>query len=409
MQHLQLDTSPDLKALQRAYAQHPPTMLREFWLTNDGRHALAEANNGEFISLHPEETGLRLSQASHQHKLQDLAAWLQSEGKVLMPAAAEPPLDRPHPRSRGQLAEARDFYLNPDFLAHGWEALFPGHQGLNFEIGCGYGHFLAWLAPRHREQAFIGVDIVTKVLKRARRRLDKSGADNVILAKLDALLSLRELVAPASLDQLYILFPDPWPKNPRRRTLRPDTLPLFASRLKAGGRLLFVSDDPDYAADARNLLDADAHFTPVPFPPIEVKTKYEKKWLAQEKEITRLAYARVPVPELPDQAPWPGYAFRVHFQLPDWTPTAIERIYNHFVPTLLQHGPLTLKLDACYRASSRPALRLHLILAAPGTLAQHSWLELNANGQLAPASDSWLPFLSQRESILGCVANALLS
>lgn len=298
---------------------------------------------------------------------------------------------------------------NPEFLAQGWQALFPDKQGLNLEIGSGYGHFLAWLAPRHPEQAFIGLDIVSKVLKRAQRRLDQADASNALLAKLDAQLTLNELIAPATLDHLYILFPDPWPKNQRRRSLRDDTLPLFASRLKAGGRLIFVSDDPDYSRDARELLDASVLFTATDFPPIEVKTKYEQKWLAQDKTITRLAYTRKPLPDLPDTGHWPGYSGELNVTLPDWSSTKSADLFRRFAPALRDHDDLTLRLHACYRASFSDTLRLRLILARPGSLAQHTWFDLDAQGRLSPAPGNSLPFLRHREALLQTVSDWLCS
>lgn len=297
---------------------------------------------------------------------------------------------------------------NPEFLERGWQALFPDKQSLNLEIGTGYGHFLAWLAPRHPDQAFIGLDIVSKVISRAQRRLDQAGADNALLAKLDAQLTLNELVAPSTLDHLYILFPDPWPKNIRRRSLREDTLPLFASRLKAGGQFLFVSDDPDYSRDARELLDASPLFQATDFPAIEVRTKYEQKWLAQDKTITRLAYIRPTLPQYPDTGSWPGYRHDLQVQLPDWSAAKNAELFSRFVPAIRAHADLTMKLHACYRASFTQKLRIKLILARQGSLAHHTWIELSADGQLAPAAGNSVPFLQHREALLQAVADWLV-
>lgn len=308
-----------------------------------------------------------------------------------------------------KIIKPEDLFLNPDFLARGWEAILPEAQSLNLEIGSGYGHFLSWLAPRHPEQAFIGLDIVSKVLKGAQKRLCQSGAQNVVLAKLDAILTLQELIEPASLSHLYILFPDPWPKERHqiRRTLRQDTLPLFAHKLKAGGKLIFVSDDDEYAADARALLAASPWFRAVDFPEIEVKTKYERKWLAQEKSIHRLAYARISDPALPDSGDWPGYDLSASYQLPQWRAGNLERYARAFKDQSFQLDDLTLRIQACYLGTLKPALRYHLILARAGSLAQHCWLELDEQGLLRPAASSWLPLLSRRQELLVRLAEHL--
>lgn len=400
MRHVKLPLPWTLTRLREAFAGGGHAQ-RDFWLSQDGNYAQIEAEDGSLIAVQADGVQLKLSQ--HRGQAADFRAvtgWLAGLGNLHPPQVDET-------EDSDGIRQAADFYAHSAFLAQGWQALFPEAQRLNFEIGCGYGHFLAWLAPRHPHQAFIGVDIVSKVLRKAERRMRQAQAGNVVLAKLDALLTLEELVVPASLDHLYILFPDPWPKAVYRRSLRADTLGLFASRLKAGGRLIFVSDDPDYAADASALLEASPDFAAGPFPPIEVKTKYEQKWLAQEKSITRLAYTRLSRPELPDTGSWPGYEPEPLAVLAGWRPDWREQIATGFHQRVLQVGQTSLKLDACYRALHQSALRFKLILAPGGsTLAQHSWLEL-VDGKLRPAPGSWLPCLAQREAILERIAAEL--
>lgn len=437
MRLLKLDTGLRLPTLQQAFAATPPAGLQEFWLEQAGQFAQVESPGHGLMALQYTESGLKLSQhRGAEAEFMTMCQWLRAQ--QIAAGESLPADDRPHvlqslpngadadaaddaeesdadadesaPATAPILKTAGDFYTDPEFLARGWQAFFPQATALNFEIGCGYGHFLAWLAPRHRQQAFIGVDIVSKILRKAEKRLRRidKGAANVLLAKLDALLSLEELIARASLDHLYILFPDPWPKSLMRRSLRADTLPLFASRLKAGGRLIFVSDDPDYSRDARELLDASPLFEAAEFPPIEVKTKYEQKWLAQAKTITRLAYRRVQRDDLPDTGSWPGYALQPAHSLPDWQPERLERIRANFALKVFKHRNLSFKLDACYSASRSRALRFRLILAPGGSsLAQHSWLSLDAQGSLQAAPGSWLPCLNQREMILAEIAGYL--
>jgi tRNA (guanine-N7-)-methyltransferase len=54
----------------------------------------------------------------------------------------------------------------------------------------------------------------------------------------------------ASVDKVFVLFPDPWPKtrHHKRRLIQADSLSDLARVLKPGGRLRFVTDWKDYAA-----------------------------------------------------------------------------------------------------------------------------------------------------------------
>lgn len=295
---------------------------------------------------------------------------------------------------------------NPEFLEKGWHAFFPEAKGLNLEIGCGYAHFLSWLAPRHPEQAFIGLDIISKVLRRAARRLNNlDGDSNVRLAKLDAHLVLRELIAPASLEHLYILFPDPWPKGRHqgRRTLRADTLQLFASRLKRGGRLIFVSDDPDYAHDAHSLLESSDLFEATDFPDIEVKTKYERKWLEQNKEIYRLAYTRKAHPNLLDRGQWQQEQIVSERALPPFSPSEWESFKNTELPTVLEHGKKLVKIQNFFMSPNSEKLLMRLVLAEPGTMAQHGWLTFSIDGHVSIPDFGIFPALLDRKPIFEAI------
>jgi len=57
------------------------------------------------------------------------------------------------------------------------------------------------------------------------------------------------LLPDASIDRLYILFPDPWPKtrHKKRRLIQPDFIAEAGRLLKPGGRLRFATDWADYA------------------------------------------------------------------------------------------------------------------------------------------------------------------
>lgn len=320
--------------------------------------------------------------------------------------SAPTPIRTDKPLRINSLAE---LYQQPDFLSQGWASRF-GDGPLNLEIGCGYGHFLSWLAPRHPEQGFIGLDIVTRVLKRAEVKCRQNPAQNVLLAKLDALFVLRELIPPARLEHLYILFPDPWFKerHHRRRTMREDTLPLFASRIRPDGRLLFVSDDPPYAEDARRLLDASPYFEATDFPEITVRTKYENKWLEQNKPITRLAYRRLDHPDLPQTGSWQGFEPEVKWQL-NLPEQALDRLQQMEWPYVYEAKPLTLKVQRLFRGLNSQDLLMRWIIAAPDTMAQKTWAILNAEGQLSIPHFEAFPYLASRAQILSQMQQALES
>ncbi|MEQ8640620.1 MAG: tRNA (guanosine(46)-N7)-methyltransferase TrmB [Alphaproteobacteria bacterium] len=117
------------------------------------------------------------------------------------------------------------------------------------EIGFGAGEHLAWQAQHHPDIGFIGVEPYRAGLARLLVRLTAADITNVRLYDDDAALLLARL-APASLERIFILFPDPWPKtrHHKRRLVQTHTVDLLARALCDGGELRLASDDPDYGA-----------------------------------------------------------------------------------------------------------------------------------------------------------------
>jgi len=289
-------------------------------------------------------------------------------------------------------------FLNPTFLAQGWQTWLPGDGPLNLEIGCGYGHFLSYMAKRFPEQRFLGLDIINKILLQVDRRLQRESLNNARVCKLDAVVALRELFPTGSLANIYILFPDPWFKERRlkRRILRSETLPELLRVLQPGGCLHFVSDDADYAADALQLLSSCERLKALPFPDLETRTKYERKWLEQEKTIHRYCYQLMTGPE---PSPWPGYAAHASVALKDWQPERAVQFWRDFQPLKAQGPSQVLKFLACYRSGEH--LLLKALLVDTGSLALAFWVEIDPNGQLSLAPSSCLPRLQNRSQLLG--------
>ena len=78
--------------------------------------------------------------------------------------------------------------------------------------------------------------------------MDSRKLTNIRILSDDARLVL-EALPTASLDQAYILFPDPWPKirHHKRRIIQGETIRRLARVLKPGAELLLATDHVDYA------------------------------------------------------------------------------------------------------------------------------------------------------------------
>lgn len=151
------------------------------------------------------------------------------------------------------------------------------------EIGFGDGRFWPHYAATFAQAPnYLGVELSGVSLLKAHRRLKDAGLSNAILTKMPADVLVREVIAPGSLDQMVVNFPDPWPKagHTEHRLLRQDFFRLAASRLKPGGSLLLTTDHDEYFEFALNEAAASgAVLTTQSEPPASaLETKYARKW-----------------------------------------------------------------------------------------------------------------------------------
>jgi len=199
-----------------------------------------------------------------------------------------------------------DFRLDPEAVREeGWRAQFglrpEAAISLVLEIGFCRGEFLMDLAREHPERCYVGIECSYKRVHKMARRLAATPIRNLRL-----LLGYGEIVAPAvfeerSLSEIWINFPDPWPKrnHERRRIIRPPVVAQFASLLAAGGMLHVATDDVDYGRQMHAVLSAEPQLENANAPrpwlsdvPGRKPTAYELEWRARNRPLHFFAYRR---------------------------------------------------------------------------------------------------------------------
>jgi tRNA (guanine-N7-)-methyltransferase len=133
----------------------------------------------------------------------------------------------------------------------------PPPARIVLEIGCGHGHFLARYAEAHPDWFCLGIDIINDRLERAAKKCRRAGLKNLHFHKTEATELIECLPADILLQDVFLLFPDPWPKtrHHKKRLVRPDFLAALARRMVPGGNLYFRTDHADYFAAGREVLE----------------------------------------------------------------------------------------------------------------------------------------------------------
>jgi tRNA (guanine-N7-)-methyltransferase len=128
-------------------------------------------------------------------------------------------------------------------------AMFGREAPVVLEVGFGNGETLVALATAHPERNFVGLDVHPPGVGHLMLQCDAARLANVRIVCDDAVEVLQRRVADASLDELLLYFPDPWPKkrHHKRRIVQPAFVALVARKLKPGGVLRMATDWQPYA------------------------------------------------------------------------------------------------------------------------------------------------------------------
>lgn len=181
-------------------------------------------------------------------------------------------------------------------------ALFGRSAEKHLEIGFGMGEALLSMALAHPERDYLGVDVYLPGIGRVLLKIAEYALTNVRLGCADAVHVLQHCLPEDSLDNIYLFFPDPWPKkrHHKRRLIQPVFLSLLAQRLKLGGYFQIATDWQDYAQHMLTTLEVHPAFHNcvgkgcfAPRPTERPLTKFEQRGQKLGHTVWDLLYQRV--------------------------------------------------------------------------------------------------------------------
>ena len=169
------------------------------------------------------------------------------------------------------------------------------------EIGFGDGDFLIEMASRKAEWNFVGIEIKEKRFRKAVKRAESEKIKNVKFLVMDARIALKEVFSPSTFREVYINFPDPWPKarDKKHRIINSDFLENLSRIMKPKGALEVASDHEEYLSYIQGVVDKTVIFKRAFPPPAYLsslpdrpQTKYEMEFKKKGKEIYYLRFVR---------------------------------------------------------------------------------------------------------------------
>ncbi len=179
---------------------------------------------------------------------------------------------------------------------------FSAEQPVVVEIGFGNGEALGAAAAADPGRNYLGIEVHRPGVGRLLRQLAAENLGNVRVISADAVEVLRQGIAPGSLDEVRLYFPDPWHKkrHHKRRIVQTPFCDLVASRLAPGGRFHLATDWEPYALWMREVLDVHPQFRNtggeagyVPKPEGRIETHFERRGRKLGHGVWDMVYERL--------------------------------------------------------------------------------------------------------------------
>lgn len=170
------------------------------------------------------------------------------------------------------------------------------------EVGAGTGLFSVELAARHPEWQFVAMDVKGDRLQTGAYEAGARGLTNIrfVRARAD---QLGEMIVTHSVQQLWVTFPDPFPKkrSAGRRLTHPTFLYTYTKMLKTEGALYIKHDSREFFFwSLEQMVACGWHLDELSFDlhqsdlndDYKVLTTYETRWLG-EGQVTNFVRARL--------------------------------------------------------------------------------------------------------------------
>jgi tRNA (guanine-N7-)-methyltransferase len=216
--------------------------------------------------------------------------------------------------SRKKLVRFAQNEVNPNVVQAGkpifdqikgqWNAVqFSNDQPLIVELACGRGEFTLGLGRQYPNQNFIGVDIKGSRIWKGSSSATAEGIHTVAFLRTQ-IQQLQDFFAPGEISELWITFPDPFPRDgdEKRRLTSPKFLEMYKQLVKTGGLIHFKTDNTGLYEYTDLVLkdrpDCQIHFNTADFYESElrdahhgIKTRYEKIFSDKGEKIKYIQFS----------------------------------------------------------------------------------------------------------------------
>lgn len=169
----------------------------------------------------------------------------------------------------------------------------PNDLPIWLEIGAGVGLHALTCARQNPEIELYAIERTAEKFQKFWQSFQANPPSNLHPIHADAIPWVVHALPEDSLERIFLLYPNPEPKNPAQRWLNMPFFAFLLSRLKSNGQIHLASNIPDYIAEARQQAEQVWH---LPFTEHDItgqgRTHFEIKYLERGEPCVELVFTK---------------------------------------------------------------------------------------------------------------------
>lgn len=212
-------------------------------------------------------------------------------------------------KRESRLTKAQQSALENFWCKHGidyknelldFDTLFKRPAPIIMDIGVGTGDSTFHHAENHPENNYLAIEVHKPGVGRLLNSIESKNLNNIKIINYDVIEVLVNQIPDRCLSQVFIFFPDPWPKKKhhKRRLINQSLIEQIKKKLRFNGRLHIATDWENYAENIQELCSQDSELLNLnncnkssPRPNWRVQTRYEARGLNLEHKVWDFCYA----------------------------------------------------------------------------------------------------------------------
>jgi tRNA (guanine-N7-)-methyltransferase len=196
-----------------------------------------------------------------------------------------------------------------------WKEDFFGNKNpITLELGCGKGEYTVGLALKYTSRNHIGIDIKGARIWRGAKTAVENNIPNVLFLR-TRIEFINSFFAVDEIDEIWITFPDPFPKpvDSGKRLTSPQFLNSYRNILRDGGIIHLKTDNSQLYKYSRGIVISnnlailtdtdDLYGSGIENEILTIRTHYENLFLKDGIKINYLSYRLEKNREIKDAQP----------------------------------------------------------------------------------------------------------